>query len=109
MSDPACSSCPVGELEPAELISDGTCCRACTRFQGILLVLIVLNLVATVAFGVLGLVATAEPTSEPGGLNGGSESGGTTPAPSSPTDGGSGGCGNIFDPECSGTSGGIGG
>ncbi|MGA5127667.1 hypothetical protein ACPCAG_30750 [Streptomyces pseudogriseolus] len=136
MSDPACSSCPVAELEPAELISDGTCCRARARFQGVLLVLIVLNLVATVAFGVLGLVEndsssapsptptptptsappttaapdpTAEPTSEPGGSNGGSESGGTTPAPPSPTDGGSGGCGGIFDPECSGTSGGIGG
>lgn len=121
MSDPACSSCPVAELEPAALISDGTCCRARARFQRVLLVLVVLNLVAVVLFGVLYLVeddssstpsptptptsappttaATAEPTSEPGGLESG-----PTPAP---TNGGSGGCGSIFDPECAGASGGI--
>lgn len=114
MSEPACSSCPI-PLEPAELISDGTCCRARSRFQYVLLVLVVLNLVATVAFGVLGLVEdgsssapsptptptsappttpapnpTAEPTRDPGGSNGGLESGGTTPAPPDPTDGGNG-------------------
>lgn len=38
MSEPACSSCPT-PLEPAELISDGTCCRARSRFQYVLLVL----------------------------------------------------------------------
>ncbi|MGW4087044.1 hypothetical protein ACWEGS_28830 [Streptomyces sp. NPDC004822] len=128
MSDPACSSCPVAELEPAALISDGTSCRTRARFQRVLLVLVVLNLVATVLFGVLYLVEddssstpsptptptsappttaapdpAAEPTSEPGGSDGGTESG-PTPAP---TNGGNGGCGSIFDPECAGASGGI--
>ncbi|MFI8206645.1 hypothetical protein [Streptomyces sp. NPDC085937] len=134
MPEPACSSCPT-PLEPAELISDGTCCRARARFQYILLVLIVLNLVATVAFGVVGLLrndsssstsptpsptstpTTAPPTpapttappSEPpssGGTDGGVDP--TPTMPPDPTDGGNGGCSSIFDPECSGTSGGIG-
>lgn len=117
---PACSSpCPA-ELEPAELISDGNC-RTCIRYSRAILVLLVVNLLATVVFGVLGAVrddstepgpkpsptATATPSPSDPDPSGGPtatpppEPTPTAPMPSDPSDGG---C-NIFDPECSSTGG----
>ncbi|MFE7941976.1 hypothetical protein ACFU46_32155 [Streptomyces griseoincarnatus] len=130
MSEPACSSCPT-PLEPAELISDGTCCRARSRFQYMLLVLVVLNLVATVSFGVLGIFEdgssrtpsptptsvppttpapnpTAERPVTPAARTAARTRAAPRPRPPDPTDGGSDRCGSIFDPECSDTSGGTG-
>ncbi|MFE3644813.1 hypothetical protein ACFXOM_28205 [Streptomyces sp. NPDC059169] len=84
------SPCPA-ELEPAELISDGNC-RTYIRYSRAILVLLVVNLLATVVFGVLG--AVRDDSTEPGPTP-------TAPMPSDPSDGG---C-NIFDPECSSTGG----
>lgn len=130
MSDPApkpCETCPAA-LEPAELISDGTCRNR--RFYDLaILALVSLNLVATILFGVLGLVdddepkpdpkpsptssptpGTPEPSSPPTGGSGGPTGEPTSPGEPTPSDpGGSGGGCSIFDPECGSTSGGEGG
>ena len=115
---PACSAPCAAALEPAELISDGTC-RTCLRYSRATLVLLVINLLATVVFGVLGVVrddstepgpkpsptATATPTPSDLGPSSGPtstpEPTPTAPMPPDPTDAG---C-NIFDPECSSTGG----
>ncbi|MBK3639523.1 hypothetical protein [Streptomyces sp. MBT33] len=125
MSDPAptlaCSSCPAA-LEPAELISDGTC-RTRLFYDRAILTLLVVNVILTVMFGVLGTVrhgsstdpkpsptATATPPPDDPGSSGGPTSGPEpTPTLSMPADPTDGGC-NIFDPECSdpdGTTGGV--
>ncbi|MFI7299306.1 hypothetical protein [Streptomyces sp. NPDC050121] len=122
MSEPAprsaCSSlCPVA-LEPAELVSDGNC-RTCIRYSRAILVLLVVNLLASVVFGVLGAVrddstepspkpsptATATPSpSDPDPSGGPTPTPEPTPTASMPPDPTDGGC-NIFDPECSSTGG----
>ncbi|MFF8399872.1 hypothetical protein [Streptomyces sp. NPDC016172] len=128
MTDPApkspCSSpCPVA-LEPAELISDGTCCT-CLRYNRAILALLVANLLVALVFGVLGVVrddssakpgpkpsptATATPSpSEPAPSELDPSSPPThdptpTAAPTGPEPTGS-PC-NIFDPECPGSTGG---
>lgn len=125
MSDPApCSSpCPAA-LEPAELISDGTC-RTCVRYSRAILALLLVNLLVAVVFGVLGVVrddsstkpapkpsptATATPSPSAPDPSGDPTSGGSTPTPmptpTMPPDPTDGSC-NIFDPECPGTSGGA--
>ncbi|MFJ1552769.1 hypothetical protein [Streptomyces mirabilis] len=120
MSDPASkpawsTPCPAA-LEPTELISDGTC-RTCLRYNRAILVLLVVNLLVSVVFGVLGAVrddsstdpgpkpsptATATPrSSDPGPSTSTPEPTQPAPMPPDPTDGG---C-NIFDLECSSTGG----
>ncbi|MFF7169722.1 hypothetical protein [Streptomyces pseudovenezuelae] len=128
MSDSAptldCSSCPA-KLEPAELISDGTC-RTRLVYDRAILALLVVNMILTVVFGVLGVVqndsstdpgpnpsptATATPSpDDPSSSGDPAPSPKPTPTPSMPADPTDGGC-NIFDPECSdsdATAGGVG-
>ncbi|WP_108934691.1 hypothetical protein [Streptomyces ardesiacus] len=122
MSDPApktCDACPIA-LEPAELISDGTC--RTRRFYDLAIVALVsLNLIVTCVFGVLGLVddeskpdpkpsptssptpGIPEPSSPP---TGGGEPTGEPTASGEPTPSAPDGC-NIFDPECGSTTGGA--
>ncbi|MFD7501578.1 hypothetical protein [Streptomyces sp. NPDC059850] len=119
MSDPApkpaCSSpCPAA-LEPAEPISHGTC-RPRLFYDRTILALLVVNVILTVVFGVLGAVRddsstvpgpkpspTATPTpDDPGPSDGPTSPSEPTPTPSMPADPTDGGC-NIFDPECSST------
>ncbi|MFF4543677.1 hypothetical protein ACFY1J_05430 [Streptomyces sp. NPDC001406] len=123
MSDPApCSSPCSAALDPAELISDGTC-RTCVRYSRAILALLLVNLLVTVVFGVLGVVrdgssaksdpkpsptATRTPSPSAPTPSGGSTSGGSTPTPTMPSDPTDGAC-NIFDPECPGTTGGSSG
>ncbi|MFC9280893.1 hypothetical protein [Streptomyces collinus] len=109
MPDFPCSSCPAG----LELVAEG-CGARCVRYNRVLLALLVLNLLATITFGVIGVVddrgqstkpdpkpsATATPSPRPSEPE---SSGGSTstslPTPSMPPDPTGGAC-NIFDPEC---------
>ncbi|MET7573345.1 hypothetical protein ABZT04_33345 [Streptomyces sp. NPDC005492] len=123
MSVPApkapCSSPCTTALEPAELISDGTC-RPCVRYSRAILALLLVNLLVTVVFGVLGVrdgsstkpdpkpspTATATPSPSTPTPSGGSMPT-PMPTPTMPPDPTARSC-NIFDPECdSGATGGI--
>ncbi|MBZ6253552.1 hypothetical protein KVH27_34960 [Streptomyces olivaceus] len=123
MSDPApkpCDACPAA-LEPAELISDGTC-RTRLLYHRVLLVLVALNLIGTCVFGVLGIVGNdsstkpkpapsssptpgdPEPSSPATGANGGTWG---PPSSGDPTPSNPDGC-NFFNPECGATAGATG-
>lgn len=120
MSDSPCSSCPAG-LEP---VTEG-CAARCVRYNRVILALLVLNLLVTITFGVLGAVddrghstkpdpkpsATATPSPTPTAPE--PSSGPTSdprPTPTMPPDPTGGAC-NIFDPECDSgsTTGGVSG
>jgi hypothetical protein len=131
VSDPApnkapCSSpCPAA-LGSVELVTDGACCT-CLRYNRAILALLLVNMLITVVFGVLGTVrddSAAKPGPKPSptatATQSPSEPTPSKPDPSSPpthptpTAAPTGPeptgtpC-NIFDPECSSTGGTTGG